>query len=903
MSNNAQPTLMVIDGHSLAFRAFYALPVDSFRTADGQHTNAIHGFISMMLNLLAKEKPTHLAVAFDISRYSFRTREYPEYKGTRGETPPEFIGQVPLLQDALHAMGITTITKEDFEADDILATLAAQGSAQDFKVLVVSGDRDTIQLIDDNVTLLYPSKQGVSELTRYDASKVFERYGIQPHQYPEIAALVGETSDNLPGIPKVGEKTAVKWINEYGSLDEILRRADEIGGKVGESLREFKENAIRNRRLNRLIPDVDLPVGPADLERLPFDSEAVKEVFGRLEFKSLLTRVLALNGEQDSTSTATKPSPSPSAAPAVEEVRSEPVAAAQAPRSQQLLDEELAAWLHRASDSSPQGVAVELEVYATGIAVVGLATETETVSVPWSPVQADMKPLIEWFAGPTPKIFHGAKEQIKALLSLGIPLENLGFDTEIADWVLRPDSSKRELADLVKLYLNEVLPTPDPNQLVPDDSELDAGGRAWFVNRIDSAIRDRMEAATLALFLEIEIPSLTTLAAMEMRGVTVNKEKLQALSDELGIRAETAKNEAFAVIGREVNLASPKQLQEVLFDQLGMPKTRATKTGYTTDATALADLQATNPHPFLGLLLEHRDVTKLNQIVETLIQAIGPDGRIHTTYGQTGTSTGRLSSANPNLQNIPIRTADGRRIREAFEVGEGFDALFTADYSQIEMRIMAHFSEDEGLIEAFISGEDLHKFVGARVFGVEPGEVTGEMRSQVKAMSYGLAYGLSAFGLARQLGIDNSAAKKLMADYFQRFGGVRDYLRSVVEQARAQGYTETLFGRRRPFPDLASPNRVLRDNAERAALNAPMQGTAADIMKIAMIGIEQDLVALGLKSQLLLQVHDELVLEVIESEREQVEKIVTDRMSHAAKLRVPLDVQIGVGANWNEAAH
>lgn len=901
MSNNAQPTLMVIDGHSLAFRAFYALPVDSFRTADGQHTNAIHGFISMMLNLLAKEKPTHLAVAFDISRYSFRTREYPEYKGTRGETPPEFIGQVPLLQDALHAMGITTITKEDFEADDILATLAAQGSAQDFKVLVVSGDRDTIQLIDDNVTLLYPSKQGVSELTRYDAAKVFERYGIQPHQYPEIAALVGETSDNLPGIPKVGEKTAVKWINEYGSLEEILRRADEIGGKVGESLREFKENAIRNRRLNRLIPDVDLPVGPADLERLPFDSEAVKEVFGRLEFKSLLTRVLALNGEQDSTSTATKPSPS--LAPVVEDVRSEPVAAAQAPRSQQLLDEELAAWLHRASETSPQGVAVELEVYATGIAVVGLATETETVSVPWSPVQADMKPLIEWFAGPTPKIFHGAKEQIKALLSLGIPLENLGFDTEIADWVLRPDSSKRELADLVKLYLNEVLPTPDPNQLVPDDSELDAGGRAWFVNRIDSAIRDRMEAATLALFLEIEIPSLTTLAAMEMRGVTVNKEKLQALSDELGIRAETAKNEAFAVIGREVNLASPKQLQEVLFDQLGMPKTRATKTGYTTDATALADLQATNPHPFLGLLLEHRDVTKLKQIVETLILAIGPDGRIHTTYGQTGTSTGRLSSANPNLQNIPIRTADGRRIREAFEVGEGFDALFTADYSQIEMRIMAHFSEDEGLIEAFISGEDLHKFVGARVFGVEPGEVTGEMRSQVKAMSYGLAYGLSAFGLARQLGIDNSAAKKLMADYFQRFGGVRDYLRSVVEQARAQGYTETLFGRRRPFPDLASPNRVLRDNAERAALNAPMQGTAADIMKIAMIGIEQDLVALGLKSQLLLQVHDELVLEVIESEREQVEKIVTDRMSHAAKLRVPLDVQIGVGANWNEAAH
>ena len=908
MSNNAQPTLMVIDGHSLAFRAFYALPVDSFRTADGQHTNAIHGFISMMLNLLAKEKPTHLAVAFDISRFSFRTREYPEYKGTRGETPPEFIGQVPLLQDALHAMGVTTITKEDYEADDILATLAAQGSAQNFKVLVVSGDRDTIQLIDDNVTLLYPSKQGVSELTRYDAAKVFDRYGIQPHQYPEIAALVGETSDNLPGVPKVGEKTAVKWINEYGSLDEILRRADEIGGKVGESLREFKDNAIRNRKLNRLVNDVELPVGPADLERLPFNSVAVKEVFGRLEFKSLLTRVLALNGEQGSSqdspsSQSEKTAPTASFVPTAEAESAEPVTASTPPHSQQLLDEELAAWLHRCSETSPQGIAVELEVYASGIAAVGLATATETVTVPWSPVSADMKPLLDWLSGPTPKIFHGAKEQLKALATAGISFENLGFDTEIADWVMRPDSSKRELSDLVKLYLNEILPVPDPNQLVPDDSALDAGGRAWFIHRIDAELRDHMDAATLALFLEIEIPTLTTLAAMELRGVTVNRSKLETLSEELGQRAEKAKSEAFAVIGREVNLASPKQLQEVLFDQLGMPKTRATKTGYTTDATALADLQATNPHPFLGLLLEHRDVTKLKQIVETLIQAIGPDGRIHTTYGQTGTSTGRLSSANPNLQNIPIRTADGRRIREAFEVGAGFDTLFTADYSQIEMRIMAHFSEDEGLIEAFISGEDLHRFVGARVFGVEPSEVTSDMRSQVKAMSYGLAYGLSAFGLARQLGIDNSAAKKLMADYFQRFGGVRDYLRSVVEQARAQGYTETLFGRRRPFPDLASPNRVLRDNAERAALNAPMQGTAADIMKIAMIGIEEDLQALGLKSQLLLQVHDELVLEIMESERAQVEKIVVDRMSHAAKLSVPLDVQIGVGLNWNEAAH
>ena len=916
MSNIAQPTLMLIDGHSLAFRAFYALPLDSFKTRDGQHTNAIHGFISMLLNLLAKEKPTHLGVAFDISRYSFRTREYAEYKGTRGETPPEFIGQVPLLQDALHAMGITTITKEDFEADDILATLSHQGSEQGYKVLVVSGDRDTIQLIDDNVTLLYPSKQGVSELTRYDAEKVFERYGVQPHQYPEVAALVGETSDNLPGIPKVGEKTAVKWLNEYGSLDEILRRADEIGGKVGESLREHSENAVRNRRLNHLVTDVELPVFPDDLERNAVDLDAVREVFGRLEFRSLLERVIKLGGaattvdafptttagapSASASATGTAPPTLSSAAPVAPSALS-PVAAA--PRTQTLLDEELRGWLDRATQSSPLGVAVVVESYASGIAGFGLATATETAFVPFSPAHVDMAPLVDWLAGPSPKMLHSAKAQIKELAGLGISLNGLAFDTEIADWIIRPDSSKRELAELVALYLGEALTTPDPNQLVPEEDELGAAGHAWLVERLSHAIRLRLDAGSLALLLDIEIPTLTALAAMELRGVTVSHTKLSALSSELGDRAAAAAASAFAEIGREVNLASPKQLQEVLFDQLNMPKTRATKTGYTTDAAALVDLQEKSPHPFLGHLLEHRDVTKLRQIVESLDTAVGADHRIHTTYVQTGTSTGRLSSVNPNLQNIPVRAVDGRRIRESFEVGEGFQTLLTADYSQIEMRIMAHFSEDAGLIEAFNSGEDLHRFVGSKIYGVAPEDVTGDMRSHVKAMSYGLAYGLSAFGLAKQLHIDNGAAKKLMADYFERFGGVRDYLRSVVEDARIKGYTETLFGRRRPFPDLASPNRVLRDNAERAALNAPMQGTAADIMKIAMFGIEQDIANRDLKSRLLLQVHDELVLEVFEGEWDVVEKLVVDRMENAATLSVPLDVQVGNGQNWNEAAH
>ena len=910
---SAQPTLMVIDGHSLAFRAFYALPVDSFQTKDGQHTNAIHGFISMLLNLLAKEKPTHIAVAFDISRFSFRTREYPEYKGTRGETPEEFIGQVPLLQDALHAMGITTLTKEDYEADDILATLAARGSSHGYQVLVVSGDRDTIQLINDNVTLLYPSKQGVSELTRYDAAKVFERYGIQPHQYPEIAALVGETSDNLPGVPKVGEKTAVKWINEFGSLDEILRRADEITGKVGESLREHKDNAIRNRKLNRLVNDIELSVELSELEINAFDQDAVRDVFGRLEFRSLLTRVLSLaeNGLSSGASSAksvagTSAVSSPANNQNAPSAVSGPHSFAELgtrPSTQTLLDEELAAWLHRAVEATPLGLALEVDVLGDSVVGLGLSSGDEIAYVPWKTGAADLKPVAEWLAGTQPKVLYGAKSAIKLLRLEGYDINGIGFDVEVADWLLRPDVAKRDLSSLSELYLGESLPVADPNQLLPDDSQLGAGDRAWYVLHIEQALRTRMDATTLGLLLDVEIPSLLTLAEMELRGITVSRTKLEALSAELGQRAAASEKAAFAEIGREVNLGSPKQLQEVLFDQLDMPKTRATKTGYTTDAAALTELQATNPHPFLGHLLDHRETTKLRQIVETLVQAIGDDGRIHTTYVQTGTSTGRLSSANPNLQNIPIRSADGRRIREAFEVGEGFDSLFTADYSQIEMRIMAHFSEDEGLIEAFKSGEDLHRFVGARIYGVEPSEVTSEMRTHVKAMSYGLAYGLSAFGLARQLGIENKEAKQLMGDYFQRFGKVRDYLRSVVEEAREAGYTETLFGRRRPFPDLHSPNRVLRDNAERAALNAPMQGTAADIMKIAMVAVEQDFAGLGLKSRLLLQVHDELVFEVVDSERAEVERIVTERMSTAAELRVPLDVQPGWGLNWNEAAH
>lgn len=877
-----KPTLLVIDGHSLAFRAFYALPVDSFRTQDGQHTNAIHGFISMLLSILKSEQPSHVAVAFDISRYSFRTREYPEYKGTRGETPAEFIGQVPLLQEALAAMNIVTLTKEDYEADDILATLATRGSDAGFRVLVVSGDRDTIQLVTDDVTLLYPASQGVAQLKRYDPAAVMERYGIRPEQYPDVAALVGETSDNLIGISKVGEKTAVKWLTQYGSLENILDHADEITGVVGNNLREQRENAIRNRRLNALVRDLELDIELDELAAKPVNAGAVREIFTRLEFRTLQERVLKLADPIALTSVET--------APMAEQV---PV-----PVPAQLLDEELAGWLARQSD-----VAIKLELVDGSIASIGLSTLTESVLLNWQAGRSDYTPFEHWLASAAPKRFFDAKPQLKAAATHGLAVGGEIQDALISAQLWRPQGTEKTLADWVSRLLHEELPAADPNQLVPEDPVRSAADDAWYATRLWDAAATVLAESERQVLTDIELPSIPVLAAMELRGVAVDQAALGALSAELGERASEFATQAYAEIGREVNLGSPKQLQEVLFDQLGMPKTRATKTGYTTDAAALADLQETNPHPFLGLLLQHRDVTKLRQIVETLVKSIDAGGRIHTTYGQIGAATGRLSSNDPNLQNIPVRTEDGRRIRAAFVAGDGYESLLTADYSQIEMRIMAHLSEDPGLIEAFNTGEDLHRFVGARIFGVAPEDVTADQRSKVKAMSYGLAYGLSAFGLAKQLRISQAEAKQLMLDYFARFGAVRDLLRGVVEQAKDRGYTETIFGRRRPFPDLASPNRQLRENAERAALNAPIQGAAADLMKIAMNRIEAAISEAGLRSRMLLQVHDELIFELASGEREQLEAIVRSNMEHAADLLVPLDVQVGVGANWDAAAH
>jgi len=877
VTDSAKPTLMVVDGHSLAYRAFFALPVENFTTKDNQHTNAIYGFLSMLVNLIKAERPTHLAIAFDTSRHSFRTDEYPEYKATRSESPQEFRGQVPLLQDVLAAMSIPVLTKDGIEADDILATLSVQGAAQGYDVLLVSGDRDTIQLVNNDVTLLYPSVQGVSQLKRYDPVTVQERYGVRPEQYPDIAALVGETSDNLPGVPKVGEKTAVKWLTQFGSLDELLARAEEIKGVVGGNLREHMDAVLRNRKLNRLLTDVELPVAPGDLGVAPIDAQAVRDIFARLEFRTLLPRVFDAVGAGD------------------ESIHDEPAVPLPAPV--EASGTELVKWI----DDQTSETALSIVSVGGVISRIGIANESELRESDWSVETADA--LRPWLESDSPKVLNDAKPQVKALLRAGIRLSGLTYDPTLAGWLLRPSFPDKTLAHLVDRYLDEKLPVADPSQLVPETDGATPSQEAWYSLRVTAALRDALPEPVAIVLTDIELPTLLVLADMEVAGVALSHEVLSGFSGELAERVEALAASAFALVGREFNLGSPKQLQEVLFEDLQLPKTRKTKTGYSTDAAVLADLQETNPHPFLDQLLQHREATKLRQIIESLDTAIGADHRVHTTYVQTGSQTGRLSSTDPNLQNIPVRTEESRRIRSAFEVGEGFETLLTADYSQIEMRIMAHLSGDEGLIEAFNTGEDLHRFVGARVFGVEPADVTSAMRTKVKAMSYGLVYGLSAFGLSKQLRIEQSEAKKLMLEYFARFGAVRDYLRASVVKAKEVGYTETIFGRRRPFPDLSSPNRVLRENAERAALNAPIQGSAADIMKIALVNIHEDLQAANLRSRVLLQIHDELVVEVAQGEWDATESIVRARMAAAADLSVPLEVQVGQGRDWNEAAH
>jgi DNA polymerase-1 len=891
-----RPRLLLLDGHSLAYRAFYALREVEMSTTTGQPTNAVFGFTSMLINLMRDEDPSHIGVAFDVSRRTFRSDTYADYKAGRHETPEDFSGQLTLIREVLDALRIRMLAVENYEADDVIATLTKQATAAGMTVLICTGDRDALQLVTEDVTVLYP-RRGVSDLTRFTPAAVQEKYGLSPSQYPDFAALRGDPSDNLPGIPGVGEKTAAKWVRDYGSFDELVARVDTVKGKVGDALREHLASVVRNRRLTELVTDVELELPVTALAREQWDREQVHALFDDLQFKVLRERLFAT------------------------------VAAAE-PEADEGFDlafvrlgvDDVAQWLdEHARTGGRVGLAFRGNWGRGTGSLTGLALAAgDGASAYIDPAATDPHDdaaLAGWFADPTvPKAAHDVKGPLLALREHGWTLAGVTSDTQLAGYLLRPDQRTFDLADLALRYLRrELRSNVDESGQLTLDGGLDESDdalaevetlRATAVNDLAAAFDAELERGGAArLLTELELPLTYVLADMEAVGIASDTDALLALQAELGAGVKSVEQDAHQLVGREFNLGSPKQLQEILFDQFRLPKTKRIKTGYTTDADSLTDLYVKTEHPVLELLLRHREVARLKSVVDGLLPLVDDHGRIHTTFNQTVAATGRLSSTDPNLQNIPVRTAEGRRIRETFIVGDGFESLMTADYSQIEMRIMAHLSRDAGLIEAFSTGEDLHTFVASRAFDIPTEQVDPEMRRRIKAMSYGLAYGLSAFGLSRQLKITPDEARGQMDAYFTRFGGVRDYLRSVVEEARQTGYTETIMGRRRYLSNLTSDNRNLREMAERAALNAPIQGSAADIIKVAMLGVHRGLAAAALRSRLLLQVHDELVLEIAPGERSRVEELVRQEMGNAYPLDVPLDVSVGVGRTWHEAAH
>jgi DNA polymerase-1 len=850
--------LLLIDGHSMAYRAFYALPAENFKTSSGQPTNAIYGFASMLINLIKEEKPTHIAVAFDVSRRTFRTEKFAEYKANRASTPDEFRSQLSHINEMINGFGIKHFELEGYEADDIIATFAKAAEKKGFQTLICTGDRDSFQLVNEKTTVLYP-KKGVTEMNRMTPEAVFEKYGLTPKQYPDFAALRGDPSDNLPSVPGVGEKTATKWIVDYGSLEKLLEKSDELGGKVGESLRTNIEMVKLNRELTHLLDDVKINSDIDDLAWAGFDAVLMSSFFEKLEIRALKERLKSLpqiGGEQVSEVSVVVKVLSSSELDSILSDRKDPIAV-----SLEVVEEKLISYAIATSES---------EVFYVNSAEIG-----------------------SWITNPNlSKYVHGGKFALKKL-----KMKGLEADIELLAYLLNPGSRNLSLTDLAERLLG--VSSSDENLFAAFEPKT----AAWTFT-LQKELESEIKAKAMhELYSNLEQPTLLLLSQIEETGIAVDQIKLAKLSEQFLKIVSEETNSAYKEAGHEFNVNSPKQLQAVLFDELKLPKTKKIKTGFTTDGESLEWLAVKTKHPLLKHLLRIREVSKLLATVDGLIAATASDGRIHTSFQQTVAATGRLSSTEPNLQNIPIRTDEGRRIRDCFIAQKPFENLLTADYSQIEMRIMAHLSNDKGLIEAFELGEDLHSTVASQVFGVKSAEVDSEMRRTIKAMSYGLAYGLSSFGLAQQLDIDPNAASQLMSKYFERFGGIREYLKTVVTAAREKGYTETVLGRRRYLPDLNHENRQRREIAERAALNAPIQGSAADIIKIAMLNVSKEISKNQLKSRLLLQVHDELILEVAQGEKDKLEEIVKTQMANAYQLRVPLDVNIGFGLSWDLAAH
>jgi DNA polymerase-1 len=847
--------LLLLDGHSLAYRAFYALPVENFATSSGQHTNAIYGFASMIINLIRDEKPTHIATAFDVSRKTFRSEKFPEYKANRASTPDEFRSQISFINELLDAFQIPHFELEGYEADDIIATFVDKYSSE-AEILICTGDRDSFQLVKKGVTVLYP-KKGVTELARMTPEAVVEKYGLTPEQYPDFAALRGDPSDNLPSIPGVGEKTATKWIQEFGSLKELIAKVDEVPGKAGDALRAALPSVITNRELTQLRHDLPLSIAFNDLQWSGIDKAHTTKLFDQLEIKALKERIKSLYATSEAV-----------------EISNQKVVVKEVGASDFLKE------LNSTKDFVPARFS-ETSIAASFSEGAVFVTQR-------SKVADSISKFEKW-------IVHGAKELIRQ----GV-ISKVAIDTEIAAYLLNPGARDLDLESVLRRYIGVEF----------EDSQSDLFSEGWnpeapaYMQQLWKVLTAELEKHNaLQLYQDLEIPTMHALAKMEAVGIGVDSAALKKLHSFFKSEEKSSITIAYESVGHEFNVASPKQLQTVLFEELKLPKTKRIKTGFSTDAESLEWLYETTKHPVLEALLRVREVGKLRTTVEGLLSAVASDNRIHSNFQQTTTATGRLSSTDPNLQNIPVRTEEGRRIRDCFVAQKPFVDLLTADYSQIEMRIMAHLSDDKELLEAFRTGEDLHSTVAAQVFDVKVSEVDADMRRQIKAMSYGLAYGLSSFGLAQQLDISPGDASALMAKYFERFGGIQDYLKQVVVRARELGYTETILGRRRYLPDLNHENRQRREIAERMALNAPIQGSAADIIKVAMLNVDHAINQQGLKSRLLLQVHDELIFEVAEGEHQSMEQLVRREMGNAYPLKAPLDVNVGFGKSWDLAAH
>ena len=904
-----QRTVLLLDGHSLAYRAFHALP-DTLRTATGQLTNAVYGFTSMLVKLLEDRQPDAIIVAFDRGRDTARTAAFPAYKANRAEPPDEFRPQVSLIKQVLTTLDIATVEVEGVEADDVLATLASRAVAAGSHAYIVTGDRDAMQLVSDELTVLY-TLRGITELAEMTPAAVTERYGVPPQRYVELAALRGDTSDNLPGVPGVGDKTAAKLLTTFGDLDEVYARLDEVGGKkVPAMLAEHRDQVELNRRLMELRRDVEVELDPLGVQAPHPDPAAVRELFGTLEFRALYERLPpGLLGEVEAAAT--------------------PLAVA----PQALERGGVARWLEAAAGSSPRSSAGSSPGSAAGPAagpIAVLATcQGDIPHLQWTaialaaagtePVSADLERLAAedldaigaLLADPDRAVVtHDAKLLTHAAASRGWQVAGIALDTELAAYLLAPEQRSFALDRLAAQELGSTLEPAgsagrsDQLSLAVDDEEpVEARGIAVAAvlalsDHLGAALDQR---AQRELHDRIELPLAPVLASMEHTGVAVDRQVLATIRSRLASRVDALEREVHDHAGRTFNVGSGPQLQQILFEELGLPRTRKIKTGHSTDAQALTGLA--DAHAIVPAILEWREVSKLlSTYVDALPRLIDADtGRIHTTLSQTIAATGRLSSSHPNLQNIPVRRAEGREIRRAFVAGEGFDQLLVADYSQIELRILAHLSGDDGLLDAFASHEDIHATTAAKVFEVALEDVDGALRDRAKAVNYGLAYGLTAYGLSQQLGIGPEEAAGIVEAYFARFPGVRSFLDQAVEDATRDGYTTTMFGRRRYLPDLRSDDRNRRQMAERMALNAPIQGTAADVIKLAMIELAAALAASGLGAQLLLQVHDEVILEVADSEVEATRTLVEDTLSGVVELAVPLEVDSATGATWFDA--